>query len=108
MIDTGRACPQDGSLLLSARNRHQYTQHQSWHTSCAYGHWAQAGKEACPMCIVMIDDDEDVRLTMADALADQGYTVVQVASPEQARKALTATSCGLVLSDSFWRGAGDS
>ena len=60
------------------------------------------------MCILVIEDDEDTRLTIADALADHGYTAVQAASPQQARVALASTSWGLVLSDSFWRGAGDA
>lgn len=49
--------------------------------------------------VLVVDDDEDIRSVVRDVLEEEGYRVVAVEGPDDARPALTAERVSLVLLD---------
>ncbi len=55
--------------------------------------------ESAPFTILLIDDEEDIRIMVKDALEGQGYSVVTAESAEDALVKLNSDQINLVLSD---------
>ena len=51
------------------------------------------------MDVLVLDDDPTVRLTVSEALRDEGYRVDEAASLHQARLALSTNWCQLLIAD---------
>lgn len=49
--------------------------------------------------ILVVDDDDPVRAFVSDALASEGYTVVDTADPLEARRIVTSRTVHLLLTD---------
>jgi CheY-like chemotaxis protein len=49
--------------------------------------------------ILVVEDDHDVRTTVAGMLDDLGYTVIEAADPDEALRALEARKVALVFTD---------
>ena len=49
--------------------------------------------------ILVVDDDDPVRAFVSDALAGEGYTVVDTADPLEARRIVTSRTIHLLLTD---------
>ena len=49
--------------------------------------------------ILVVDDDDPVRACVSDALAREGYTVVDTADPLEARRIVTSRTVDLLLTD---------
>jgi DNA-binding response OmpR family regulator len=62
---------------------------------------SEAGGEADRPRIMLVEDEFLIRLTLAEALADEGYDVIEAASGEDALAALEADggAIGLMLTD---------
>lgn len=60
------------------------------------------------MCdIVVLDDDELVRVTLGEALRDAGYVVAEAAAPPEALAILRAEpACGVLVTDLHLAGPG--
>ena len=52
-----------------------------------------------PAAILVVDDDDPVRVMLARLLRTQGYTVTQAENAEKARQALDVSRPNLVISD---------
>src|ERR1700733_9872055 len=57
--------------------------------------------------LLLVDDDEIVRLGLAELLEDKGYEVTTAASVPEALKLITAGSYDVLLSDLHMPGKGD-
>jgi response regulator RpfG family c-di-GMP phosphodiesterase len=55
--------------------------------------------------ILIVDDDDPVRVMLARLLRTQGYSVLQAANASQARTVLTEESPSLVISDIVMQGS---
>jgi CheY-like chemotaxis protein len=52
-----------------------------------------------PACILVVEDDFLIRLTLVEALADDGFAVVEAGTAEEALRLLKGLEVSLVLTD---------
>jgi len=59
----------------------------------------QSGTGLMPACILVVEDDFLIRLTLVEALADDGFAVVEAGTAEEALRLLKGLEVSLVLTD---------
>jgi len=50
-------------------------------------------------CVLVVDDDRDIRVTLSEALRDEGYEVIEAENGAMALEALATTPVDIVLLD---------